>query len=74
MPENATYTEPGSNAGSVQQKNAGPRVSKTMPADPRLYDFETERCVLSAILLDSSSLDTVMTVMGVQQTSESLKK
>ena len=74
MSDSATYTEPGFSAGSVQQKNAGPRVSGAMPADPRLYDFETERCVLSAILLDSSSLDTVMSTMGVQQTSDSLKK
>ena len=74
MPEHATYAEPRSGEGSAQQKNAGPRASKLMPADPRLYDFETERCVLSAILLDSSSLDTVMSTMGVQQTSDSLKK
>ena len=74
MPEHATYAEPRFGEASAQQKNAGPRASKLMPADPRLYDFETERCVLSAILLDSSSLDTVLSVMGVQQTSDAMKK
>ena len=74
MPEHATYAGSRFGEDSAQQKNAGPRASKLMPADPRLYDFETERCVLSAILLDSSSLDTVLSVMGVQQTSDAMKK
>ncbi|MBQ7402516.1 MAG: replicative DNA helicase [Lentisphaeria bacterium] len=74
MSDRATYAGARGNGFSAQQENAGPRASKTMPADPRLYDFETERCVLSAILLDSSSLDTVLTVMGVQNVPESSKK
>ena len=74
MPEHATYAGSRFGEDSAQQKNAGPRASKLMPADPRLYDFETERCVLSAILLDSSSLDTVLSVMGVQENSDSKKK
>ena len=73
MPDNATYAGALSRV-PAQQRNADPRVSKTVPADPRLYDFEAERSVLSAIFLDSSSLNTVMTAMGVQQTSETLKK
>ena len=74
MPENATYAGSRFGEDSAQQKNAGPRASKVMPADPRLYDFETERCVLSAILLDSTSLDTVLSVMGVQEKTDSKKK
>lgn len=74
MSDRAKYAESRSGGIAAQHENAGPRALKNMPADARLYDFETERSVLSAILLDSSALNTVMTVLGVQQTPDSLKK